>query len=134
MTAPGFGRTNFPQRTMPSQSLHAIWRKGREDLHIVNSIRVAKPPALSNVHRDLADRVPQVTASSLRGSSAVARTTVNGRTLLNQRVDVVTELKDLRARYSHTRSCETSVDNAMCISRWSSPVISIKYIALGKTR
>jgi hypothetical protein len=126
MIAPGFGRTSFPQRTMPSQSLHAMWRKGREDLHIVNPIRVAKPPALSNVHRGLADRVPRVTASSLGGSSAVARTTVNVRKLLVQRIDVVTELTDLRARYCHTRSYEMSVDNAMCISRWSSPVISIK--------
>ena len=43
-----------------------------------------------------------------QGLSAVARTTVTGRTLLVQLVRVVTELTDLRARYSRTRSRDES--------------------------
>ena len=43
-----------------------------------------------------------------QGLSAVARTTVTGRTLFIQLVRVVTELTDLRARYSRTRSRDES--------------------------
>jgi hypothetical protein len=62
-----------------------------------------------------------------RGFSAAARTTVTGRTLLVQLVDVVTELTD-REPCTAAPAAETSLDNTMCdtVSHWSSPIISIK--------